>query len=90
MAHGLKAVREELLIAYADNVISDEKFAILYEENLSRDVFPYCKRPVQPLVDYQAANNHDHMTKRKQQILHSKHLIIYTPTSVGSMKYSKP
>ena len=40
---GLRGVREILLIAYADGLISDEELAVLYDENLSREIFPYWK-----------------------------------------------
>ena len=43
MANSLLGVREALAFAYNDGVIDDAEFAILYEENLSREVFPYWK-----------------------------------------------
>ena len=35
-----KVSEEALAFAYNDGVIDDAEFAILYEENLSREMFP--------------------------------------------------
>ena len=43
MANTLKSVREALVFAYFDDIIDDEEFSVLYEENVSREVFPYWK-----------------------------------------------
>lgn len=40
---GLRAVRQSLMSAYFDDIIDDFEFAILYEENFSRSLFPYWK-----------------------------------------------
>lgn len=41
MANSLQGVREALTLAYTDSIIDYAVFTILYEENLSRGVFPY-------------------------------------------------
>ena len=41
--YGLHSVRDVLLVSYFDDVIDDEEFTLLYEENYSRGIFPYCK-----------------------------------------------
>ena len=43
MANSLQSVRETLVFAYFDDIIDEEEFAGLYEENVSREVFPYWK-----------------------------------------------
>ena len=43
MANSLQSVRETLVFAYFDDIIDEEEFAVLYEENVSREVFPYWK-----------------------------------------------
>lgn len=43
MADSLQGVREALAFAYKDSIIDDAEFAILYKENLSKEVFPYWK-----------------------------------------------
>ena len=40
---GLRSVREGLLFAYQANVIDVVEFAVLVEENKSRELFPYSK-----------------------------------------------
>ena len=40
---GLPSVREALLLAYSCNIIDAAEFAVLYEENTSREIFPYWK-----------------------------------------------
>lgn len=40
---GLQAVRDALIFAYAENYISDGEFALLYDYNRSKPVFPYWK-----------------------------------------------
>lgn len=40
---GLRAVREALLLAYDQDIIDDYEFALLYDANSSREVFPYWK-----------------------------------------------
>ena len=42
-ASGLQAVRDVLLAAYFDDIINDVEFAVLYEENYSKKLFPYWK-----------------------------------------------
>ena len=41
--YGLQSVRDVLLVSYFDDVIDDEEFTLLYEENYSRGIFPYWK-----------------------------------------------
>lgn len=41
--YGLSKVREELLIAYDAGIIDAEEFVILFDENMSEDLFPYWK-----------------------------------------------
>ena len=43
MAHGLEAVRNALLLAYDENIIDDEEFALLYDYNQSKPLYPYWK-----------------------------------------------
>ena len=40
---GLQAVREALLLAFDQNIIDEYEFALLYDANSSREVFPYWK-----------------------------------------------
>lgn len=40
---GPRAVRDAILISYADNLIDDEEFVLLYDANISREVYPYWK-----------------------------------------------
>jgi hypothetical protein len=40
---GLQAVRDALIFAYAENLIDDEEFALLYDHNRSKPLFPYWK-----------------------------------------------
>ena len=40
---GLQAVRDALTFAYAENVIDDVEFALLYDYNRSKPIFPYWK-----------------------------------------------
>lgn len=42
-ARGLQSARNILVLAYADDVIDDEEFLLLHEQNLSRQLFPYWK-----------------------------------------------
>ena len=41
--YGLQTIRDILLVSYFDNIIVDVEFAVLYEENYSRVIFPYWK-----------------------------------------------
>ena len=44
MANGiLRCVREALLLAYGANVIDSVEFAVFYDANSSREIFPYWK-----------------------------------------------
>jgi len=38
---GLRAVRDLLLVCYAEGIIGDEEYLILLEMNHSREIFPY-------------------------------------------------
>ena len=38
---GLRSVREALLLAYGTNVIDSVEFAVFYDANSSRELFPY-------------------------------------------------
>ena len=40
---GLRSVREALLLAYGTNVIDSVEFAVFYDANSSRELFPYWK-----------------------------------------------
>ena len=40
---GLQSVREGLLLALYRNIIDDYEFALLYDANFYREVFPYWK-----------------------------------------------
>ena len=40
---GLKDVREALLISYANNLIDEKEFILLYDTNMSREVYSYWK-----------------------------------------------
>ena len=40
---GLQTVRDALTFAYAKNVIDDVEFALLYDYNRSKPIFPYWK-----------------------------------------------
>ena len=40
---GLRSVREALLLAYGTNVIDSLEFAVSYDGNSSRELFPYWK-----------------------------------------------
>ena len=42
-ACGLQSVREVLLVSYFEDTIDDVEFTVLYEENYSREIFPYWK-----------------------------------------------
>jgi len=42
-ARGLEGVRNALLEAYVGRVIDDYEFAVLLDENESRQIFPYWK-----------------------------------------------
>ena len=42
-ASGLQAVRDVMLAAYFDDIIEDVEFAVVYEENYSKKLFPYWK-----------------------------------------------
>ena len=42
-ACGLQSVREVLLVCYFEDTIDDVEFTVLYEENYSREIFPYWK-----------------------------------------------
>ena len=42
-ACGVESVREFLLVSYFKDTIDDVKFTVLYEENYSREIFPYWK-----------------------------------------------
>ena len=39
----LATVRDSLVIAYFQNIIDDAEFALLYDANMSKPVFPYSK-----------------------------------------------
>jgi len=39
----LRAVREQLLVAYAEDMIGAEKFVLLYDANQSKPIYPYWK-----------------------------------------------
>jgi hypothetical protein len=40
---GLQAVRDALTFAYADHLIDDVEFALLFDYNLSKSIYPYWK-----------------------------------------------
>ena len=40
---GLRSAREALLLAYGTNVIDSVEFAVFYDANSSRELFPYWK-----------------------------------------------
>ena len=42
-ACGLQSVRDVLLVSYFEDAIDDVEFTVLYEENYSREIFPYWK-----------------------------------------------
>ena len=42
-ACGLQSVRDILLVSYFEDAIDDVEFTVLYEENYSREIFPYWK-----------------------------------------------
>ena len=39
----LKAVREQILFAYAENIIDTDEFSLLYDTNQSKSIYPYWK-----------------------------------------------
>ena len=39
----LRAVREQILFAYAENVIDADEFLLLYDANQSKPIYPYWK-----------------------------------------------
>ena len=39
----LRAVREQILFAYAENIIDANKFLLLYDANQSKPIHPYWK-----------------------------------------------
>ena len=43
MALGLQAARDALILAYDQNVIDDEEFALLYDYNQLKPLYPYWK-----------------------------------------------
>ena len=43
MVYGLEAVRDALLLAYNESIIDDEEFALLYDCNQSKPLYPYWK-----------------------------------------------
>ena len=40
---GLKAVRDLLLWSYFDDLMDDDEFLMLYDDNSSKDIYPYWK-----------------------------------------------
>ena len=42
-ACGLQSIRDVLLVSYFEDAIDDVEFTVLYEENYSREIFPYWK-----------------------------------------------
>ena len=42
-ANSLGSAREMLLIAYSEDLIDDIEFVLLYDLNLSRELYPYWK-----------------------------------------------
>lgn len=41
--HGLQSVREALILSFYQNIIDENEFALLYDANKSRELFPYWK-----------------------------------------------
>ena len=39
----LRAIREQIFFAYAENVIDADEFLLLYDANQSKPIFPYWK-----------------------------------------------
>ena len=39
----LKALRDQLVLSYAENIIDFDEFILLYDANMSKDIYPYCK-----------------------------------------------
>ena len=39
----LKALRDQLVLSYAENVIDSDEFIILHDANVSKDIYPYWK-----------------------------------------------
>ena len=39
----LKALRDQLMLSYAENVIDSYKFILLYDANMSKDIYPHWK-----------------------------------------------
>ena len=37
----LRALREQILISYAYDVIDSDEFVLLYDANQSKDIYPY-------------------------------------------------
>ena len=41
MSNSLKSVRETLLYAYAEDIVDEIEFILLYDANKSRRIYPY-------------------------------------------------
>ena len=41
MSNSLKSVREILLYAYAEDIVDETEFMLLYDANKSREIYPY-------------------------------------------------
>ena len=41
MSNSLKSVREILLYAYAENIVGETEFMLLYDANKSKEIYPY-------------------------------------------------
>ena len=39
----LKALRDQMVLSYAENVIDSDQLILLYDANMSKDIYPYWK-----------------------------------------------
>ena len=47
----LRAVREQILFAYAENIIDADEFLLLYDANQSKPIYPFGKNDLYTLLD---------------------------------------
>ena len=72
----LATVRDSLVIAYSQNIIDDVEFALLYDANMSKPVFPYSKYDIH--VDIQIWYPGLGKTQLNFALSSTQHLISFT------------
>ena len=86
---GLKSIRNLILGCYADNIIDDEEFVLLYEANKSREIFPFWKFGKFDLDDWDDVQCQSELRFKKGDIYRLKDVLQIPEKVVCSQRTAK-